>query len=56
MAAEPTFEADDFIRRMISTPLVDERLCRHRLGAGSHEIDAARLYLQIPLRARPVLS
>lgn len=50
MAAEPTE-----LIRMFSTPFVDERLWRHYFGAASLEINAD-LYLQIPLRARPVLS
>ncbi len=34
---------------------IDERLWRYYFGTGSNEIDL-NLYLQIPLRARPVLS
>jgi O-antigen biosynthesis protein len=56
MSAERDAEATDFVFRMLSLPFVDEGLCREFLGAGPRDISAARLYLQTPVRARPVLS
>src|SRR6202161_1762805 len=56
MATETILEAQNSIRRLLSTPFVDEELCRQQLGRRSDEIDAARLYLQIPIPARPMLS
>jgi O-antigen biosynthesis protein len=56
MATETILEAQNSIQRLFSTPFVDDELCQKQLGRRSDEIDAARLYLQIPISARPLLS
>src|SRR3984957_15305043 len=56
MSVDTILEAQDSVRRLLSTPFVDDELCRQQLGRRSDEIGAARLYLQIPIPARPILS
>jgi len=50
------FSPDDFLNRIISSRFVCERLCQENLGGGRRSSAAARLYLQLPVRARPQLS
>ncbi|MEA2745583.1 MAG: hypothetical protein QOG25_3954 [Acetobacteraceae bacterium] len=49
-------DAEDFIERILSSPFVNEPLYCDGLGGDRQDIDAARLYLRLPLGSRPQIS
>jgi GT2 family glycosyltransferase len=56
MIEESNPEQLDQVQKLLSTPLIDEELCLDALGAPAHDLNAARLYLTIPSKARPRIS
>jgi hypothetical protein len=49
-------EPEEFIEHVLSSPFVNDTLYRDALGGDRQDIDAARLYLKLPVRSRPRIS
>lgn len=56
MPDDPTSAAIEVTQTIISSPFVDAELCLASLGADPSDRKAARLYLELPVGARPRLS